>query len=619
MRTRARGGAVSPPPALPANGVKRGQQETASLPNTDSQASSFAPTSAQQPKDQGADDEITVETPRKAKRVRFSDPGPSGLDHVDSSQSTGLTPCMRKTRLEGTPNRHHSSSLRKRRATLPPRLDFSTVTSSVEEMQFVPLRDILSERTRRRLRRNHMSEEMNDIEAEQRDVARARRELERLKAQEEVQDERLRELMWELESQRQLGIDVSGDAEDKVKALQAELEELRATVAQHREAGVADSSTAFADDQDDSDNNSPAEDLPSPLDIVYDGQLSTNVDYRPRGEKVLLEKAVARLTQEACEAKSMLEQVRSGLQQLGFARSHTDPEDILSSLRQAFRTARLELEYALPGETPNGFEDGRLLLALVERIRSLGKRVSNTEAARNQHQQSETALRGQFNKCLERAEHLENRLTVLEATRIELTGRLKNKDQLVSELELASDARKSLLKQKDDELDDLREELSRQQKQQAELDDDAKSQGISMEKLKAALVSYRDEIAKLESLVTEMDDACTAAKSQAEAHQSEVASLKEQRVKLEGLLLHREELLRVADEQAEDDQHRLAELDVQLQLANKTLAETQDRLNSESLQHARTKEILTALQIDIEKANDRATAERKRDSGAFCL
>ncbi|KAB8336901.1 hypothetical protein FH972_021208 [Carpinus fangiana] len=612
MRTRARG-TVSPPPSAPALGSKRviPSVESEQKPTSSSAQGPYVDPSSGQ-------DMVTVETPRKAKRVRFSDPGPAALEHIDFSQSTGLTPHMRKTRLDGTSHRRLKSSLKQRRATLPPRLDFSPHSPMVEEMQFAPLRETLSARTRRRLRRSHMSEEMNSIEEEERDAGRARREMECLRAQEEARDDRIRELVWELESQRQLGMEVTADEEERVTALKAELAHLRDVVAKHQAAQVADAVAAFEVDASlygDIPASSPINgDLPSPLDDTRPSPPVDPVDCRPRGDRAALEKAVERLTREAAEAKSALEKVRGELQHLGFARSHTEPEDILGSLRQSFRTARLELEYVLPGETAGGFEDGRLLLALIGHIRGLGKRFQDAEAGRNQHQQSETALRGQFNKCLERAEHLENRLTILEATRIELTSRLKNKQQLVNDMDLASEARQALLKQKEDELDDVKQLLASQEKHRADFEDEAKTQAASVDKLKAALSSYRDEIAKLEALVTEMDDACAAARDESAKQEAQTKALEDQRAQAEALLQHKEKLLAEAKAQAMDDHCRIAELEVQVKQADSKTSEAMERVELEVLQHARTKDILVALQADIEKANDRANVASKRDS-----
>lgn len=116
-------------------------------------------------------DATSVRTPRRRRRERFS--GPAG------PVSTGLTPSLRRTSV-ATP--------RRRRSTTSARTP-STPADSPTELNFVPLRQVLSGRVTRRLRRNGLSEEMNAIAAERRQRERqAQQELESLRAQVKEKD-----------------------------------------------------------------------------------------------------------------------------------------------------------------------------------------------------------------------------------------------------------------------------------------------------------------------------------------------------------------------------------------------------------------------------------------------
>lgn len=117
-------------------------------------------TSARRP--EPSPEPLAARTPR-SKRVRFSDPGPI---------SSGLTPSLRRTTLT-TPRRRQSGPTPSR-----------TRDPSPTELTFLPLRQVLSGRVTRRLRRNGLSEEMNAITAEKRRQARERSdELESLRSQ----------------------------------------------------------------------------------------------------------------------------------------------------------------------------------------------------------------------------------------------------------------------------------------------------------------------------------------------------------------------------------------------------------------------------------------------------
>ncbi|KAI3392164.1 hypothetical protein diail_6112 [Diaporthe ilicicola] len=117
----------------------------------------------------------TVSTPSRGakKRVRFSDPGPSSDQNAQvgdddhTSESTGLTPHIRRTTLEpgsGTKRRRrHSGPVARERPDL---FDSTIDTRHSGEVTFLPMRQVLDGRVKRRIRRNGLSEEINLITAE---------------------------------------------------------------------------------------------------------------------------------------------------------------------------------------------------------------------------------------------------------------------------------------------------------------------------------------------------------------------------------------------------------------------------------------------------------------------
>lgn len=124
------------------------------------------------------------------KRVRFSDPGPGQGD----AASTGLTPTVRRTSLGPTP-----SPKRKRPSALyrTDDADIFGTPSGGTEIRIPSLRQALDDRVKRRIRRNGLSEEMNTIEDEKKQRARANEaEMERLRrelAERDHEIERLRD------------------------------------------------------------------------------------------------------------------------------------------------------------------------------------------------------------------------------------------------------------------------------------------------------------------------------------------------------------------------------------------------------------------------------------------
>ncbi|KAK2878188.1 hypothetical protein FQN49_001069 [Arthroderma sp. PD_2] len=155
-----------------------------------------------------------VQSPRhpKAKRVRFSDPGPP-VEPEDtpeqSSVSTGLTPMVSRTTLYAnqpgdaagrTPRsggrrrdtrlRHSDPAVYSQLRQTETEKAMSTPDSNV--FRYLRFHDILDPRSRRRIQRLGFSEAMNEID-------KRRREEKRLQKQ---QDEHLRQLQREIESLR---------------------------------------------------------------------------------------------------------------------------------------------------------------------------------------------------------------------------------------------------------------------------------------------------------------------------------------------------------------------------------------------------------------------------------
>ena len=195
------------------------------------------------------------------KRTRFSDPGPSVEPDSTTPATTprnlpssGLTPHLNRTTLA-----QPTKSGRNSRFSLPAQLHNSQpgAGNAARELQFVPLRAILDDRMKRRLRRSHLSEEVNEIEEHNKEDIRTRHEVEHLRRQVREKDERVKELMLEAEIQRQMGIDISGN-NDKVKQMEDELSRLRKEISDHKTQSIFSGSERgdSADvDMDDDDNH----------------------------------------------------------------------------------------------------------------------------------------------------------------------------------------------------------------------------------------------------------------------------------------------------------------------------------------------------------------------------
>lgn len=147
-------------------------------------------------------DAHTPQTPSRGnkKRVRFSDPGPTTEIEDEVSASTGLTPSLRRTTLtpgSGSPSggskrrRHSGPAAVTSRDVFNPDRD----TGYSGQVTFLPLRQVLDGRVKRRIRRNGLSEEMNVRSAEKRlRTQQTKAEMDALRAALAVKDAEIRRL-----------------------------------------------------------------------------------------------------------------------------------------------------------------------------------------------------------------------------------------------------------------------------------------------------------------------------------------------------------------------------------------------------------------------------------------
>lgn len=148
---------------------------------------------------EGAAITVNPERDNKKRRMRYSDPGITGPSSTSSRRRISNTAqeqssSRRKSTGHVRTNRRHTIAGPSQQ---PPRMR-EIAQGIPKEIQFIPLRQVLSARTKRALRRNQLSEEMNGIDEERRFLQRKNREeLARVRAE----LERGRQLIEELQKQ----------------------------------------------------------------------------------------------------------------------------------------------------------------------------------------------------------------------------------------------------------------------------------------------------------------------------------------------------------------------------------------------------------------------------------
>ncbi|KAI4123313.1 MAG: hypothetical protein LQ347_006208 [Umbilicaria vellea] len=390
-------------------------------------------------------------SPQKSKkRVRFSDPGPAILR---SSSSTGLTPYIRRTILAPTSRAASPSSTRllaqtpRRRLSLP--VQMPSPAPITGEIQFAPLRQVLDDRVKRRLRRNKLSEEVNQIDAERLEDGKRRQELRELKDElarmrdhkvvmkdvghyDTANEERVQELEGELQS-----------LEDEMRERSMTCESISAD---KRHDHVARTAVNIADEE--------SEDEFMMVNFDSDGTL---LDEKTRPDMSSISSAAIQV--------AMPNPTHEPLQQ-----ELTMLQATLAAHTARFTSVRLSLERLFPGENPLPLQTSEpqpILDSMLVRLQYLKNQLEATESALSAKQTQESNLRTQFNAVLQQLDR----------------ARTHAQEQDASKTKLSSDAKTKV----------------------SRLERDLDEKERSIQKLQKALETYRNEVSGLETLITRLE------------------------------------------------------------------------------------------------------------------
>ncbi|KAI4193536.1 MAG: hypothetical protein LQ346_003892 [Caloplaca aetnensis] len=307
----------------------------------------------------------------RKKRLRFSDP----IERISSS-STGLTPALNRTRLLPS---NSTQSIRKR-LSLPTQLTRPVVSplspqfpnSLSTTYQFAPLRQAIDPRMMRRLRRNHMADEINNVYAE-------RRAKSKLVLQQEVED-----LRRELALARDPGNEASDTTEATPESAEriAELENELFSLKQEMQEQPTAIDTAVRQHVDDDETMTFG-------DSASDGPGSHE-------QVVVLE--------DENSAAFNTDQTRSPTTGVEASTQVDLPSPTLSDI---CRSARLSFEYLFPGENTIGLDvsDPQPLIgAIISRAETLKAELALAEQKLTVTETSQTNMGKNFKDALARLE-----------------------------------------------------------------------------------------------------------------------------------------------------------------------------------------------------------------------
>ena len=541
-------------------------------------------------------------TPAKPKkRVRFSDPGP---ETSTASSSTGLTPYLSRASFEPraretspsrpSPPRPRPLAKTPKRFSLPTHLSTSLPSPSLPpppvpisgEVQFAPLHQILDPRLKRRLRRNHLSEEINDIDAEKRSEAQSRQEIKNLREQLAFAKESAKE--------RSDGAEGNAPSSERIQQLEQELDELkreRSMTAESRSGGPETQESPRPDIEElvDDGSNAPAssgtgtqEHLTSEIEIYVDDDSD--------GVLIALDS----------DSDGILGDVKPVQASASTSVNEAATQTSLPSPHaETLRAARISLEYLFPGEIALGLipEDPKPLFdVMLERMQTLKAQTFVAEDTISRTQTQESNLRNQFNAVLEQLDRARKHAEGISTRTSNEKARADSSQARVEMLETSLQAATAKVN---------------------ELEKDADEKDRSIQKLQDALDTYRVEVGKLELLIARMEGDHNTAMSSLRAEMDEAVADLECHVAAETTGR------REAEQEVDEKNERIKQLKVQEQELKNALNEKQQIIREtekifEEERVGREREVgglnvrIGQLSSDLSESNTKVTnAEQK--------
>ncbi|KAK0725250.1 hypothetical protein B0H67DRAFT_570021 [Lasiosphaeris hirsuta] len=482
---------------------------------------------------------------RPRKKVRFSDPGPA-VANLEDELSTGLTPMICRTSLSIKGLRRHSTPAQLSRTAKD--TNFDNALSPCSEVHFLPLRQVLDGRVKRRIRRNGLSEEMNTIHAERKKRAQeTKAEMERLRAELAEKDEEIRRMHHEtivLDAER------VWELEQKVEALKRELAS-RSGVPQDMPSSPSYEWTMaardpFSDDfmQVDGDDDdeafgdatmadlacstptrkmrtsfptppttSPVEAPGTPCSRFPATPLShTGVQaILPDPEKQQLEDELASLQLEICKLTTTLESYSSFTSRLSHKLSPFSPWMLTESNSEQPSTPQPDIEGRLATVLQTLSDRTAALLDLNNSLSDLG--FPGSDAA-----EIVTSLSGAFRAARLELEYLTPGEVTLPLTSAgaavldlilnrlrDLAKKNREADDTIDEYHSIELSLRQQLGARVDAMDTLGKEVTRMEGEGREKDARISELEVGLERLKGAVHRYTRDVSELEALVQRME------------------------------------------------------------------------------------------------------------------
>ena len=566
---------------------------------------------------------------------RFSEPVVTAQDEEDDDDDFLAGPSTQPVAPGLTPHldrigaaRGKFASRRRERMSMPAQLYVERVDDADvngHRFQYAPLTAVLDGRTRRRLRRSHLSQEVNEIEH---DKKRGKKQLLELRRELKKRDDKIQDLEFRLEASRLGNIQMSdADHDDLAQQLEdarKELDELRNS-AQYIGGGsdrdlsreLDGSAEPFEHDDDEDDDFMLVD--PSELHVSQDLEM----EYTPNGpyasrvlelsQEVTLEqlpsisqlrvdtleddddvdapqsisdqaveryeREIQRLTQEMAESVGALRVISIEIQNLGFLKRGASSADVLTALRNGFADLRAAVEKFFPNET-QGITNEQLLRKIPKLFSGVFYELKEKTDIATSAQQTEVLLRRQYEGVLDLLGEAEERKTELDKKVYTLDKSNEEKQRTIVDLE-------ERVQTLTDLTEDQEAELGQKDLQNDTLVEQVEEKDTDLERLRESLETYRTDLDQLTKTTAEVETEFQERIARMEGeHADIVADLQAQLgVEQEGREAAEDEAAQKTDF-IEELQGRVDQMEADFGSIDATLADLREKLASETAAHA---------------------------------
>ncbi|KAF2641747.1 hypothetical protein P280DRAFT_468295 [Massarina eburnea CBS 473.64] len=453
--------------------------------------------------------------------------------------------------LAGRNPRGRPSNARRARMSVPAQLhhhaDEEHETGDNRELQFAPLKAIIGGRYQRRLRRSHLSQEVNTIEQHEKEDKKLRKAYTKLKAQLDDKDGMIQHLERQLQA-RELGtIDMS---EDRAKELEQELDQAREEIADLRRSslytGASHGPSEFGagleydDDDDDAndglvlvdpnDEDGPASVEAEPLpngefaaralalsqDVTFDSLSSiahtqydvlvdpSHVDPATVPDRVSdkakrrYEGEIERLVKSLAESQGALRVIALELQNINVVAPGASADAIIDTLRRDFETLREEIHNLHPGST-DGLTNSELLHKTPILMEGALAELRSKTLLADKYYRNEQTLRRQWEHVIDLLSRTEENTEKLEQDVRDLHDANEAKQAALVDLQERVDTMNGQLDDQDADMIIKTTEING-------LHDEVQDKEATLARLRASLDTYRDDLETLTTTTTRLEE-----------------------------------------------------------------------------------------------------------------